>query len=88
MATLREFKNQFKDSMVVEHPGFSSINVRSHCDCSQCGANLLMVFHFYPELFAKYRGQGNSGFSFHGVEFYRTPGGEIIRASDGKEEPT
>ncbi len=46
MATLKEFKKQFKP--YVDHPSYSNIDVRGHCDCPNCGANLLALFPFLP----------------------------------------
>jgi len=76
MATLKEFKKRFKP--YTDHEGFSNIDVRGHCDCPNCGANLLALFHLYPEMLFKYGNTGNGGFSFMGYEFYRKPDGEIV----------
>lgn len=91
MATRAEFRKQFKE--YVDHPGYSNIDFRAHFDCPNCKANLLLLWHFYPEQFLRYckkgkANQGNGGFDFQGVEYYRLPSGEVIqdytcKSSDG-----
>ena len=78
MATLKQFLKEFKQyEDCLEH--YSNINVRAHCDCPNCGANLLLQWHFYPEsLLHLGKGAPNGGFSFMGVEFYRKPDGEVV----------
>lgn len=74
MATLNEFRKQFKQ--YTDHPGFSNIDVRAHCDCPNCGANMQLLWHFYPEILLKHN---KGSFMFHSVEFYRKPDGEVIK---------
>ncbi|KKN06256.1 hypothetical protein LCGC14_1079170 [marine sediment metagenome] len=75
MGSLKDFCEGYE--RIKENPSFSNIDVRADCECPNCGSRLQLLWHLYPQLFAKYP-ESNGGFSFIGIEEYQVKATKIV----------